>query len=132
MFKLDPQLEDNTLHVRELALCQIRLVNDRRYPWLILVPQQNGLTEIHDLSEEDQSRLIIEITTITRVIEKLFQPEKINVGALGNIVSQLHIHVIARFREDDTWPGAVWGNGKPLHYTGNKARKLIKLLTKEL
>ena len=63
---------------------------------------------------------------------KLFQPEKINVGALGNIVSQLHIHVIARFREDDTWPGAVWGNGKPLHYTGNKARKLIKLLTKEL
>ena len=132
MFKLDLQLEDNTLQVKELALCQIRLVNDRRYPWLILVPQKNGLTEIHDLSEEDQSRLIIEITTITRVIEKLFQPEKINVGALGNIVSQLHIHVIARFREDDTWPGAVWGNGKPLHYTGNKARKLIKLLTKEL
>ena len=132
MFKLDPQLEDNTLHVRELALCQIRLVNDRRYPCLILVPQQNGLTEIHDLSEKDQSRLIIEITTTTRVIEKLFQPEKINVGALGNIVSQLHIHVIARFKEDDMWPGAVWGSGKPLHYTGYKARKLIKLLTKEL
>ena len=132
MFKLDPQLEDNTFYVRELALCQIRLVNDRRYPWLILVPQQNGLTELHDLSEEDQSRLVIEITTITRVIEKLLQPEKINVGALGNIVSQLHIHVIARFREDDTWPGAVWGNGKPQLYTGNKAKKLIKLISEEL
>ena len=132
MFKLDPQLEDNTLNVKELALCQICLVNDKRYPWLILVPQKNGLTEIHNLSEEDQSRLIIEITTTTRIIEKLFQPEKINVGALGNIVSQLHIHVIARFREDAAWPDAVWGNGEPLHYTENKARKLIKLLTKEL
>ena len=130
VFHLDPQLEIDTIYVTELSLCQIRLVNDRRYPWLILIPKQNGLIEIHDLSKDDQSRLILEITTFTRVIEELFQPEKINVGSLGNVVSQLHIHVIGRFKDDYTWPGPVWGDGKPHHYTNNKAEELIKLITK--
>ena len=111
-------------------MCLLRLVNDRRYPWLILVPKQNGLIEIHDLSKDDQSRLILEITTFTRVIEELFQPEKINVGSLGNVVSQLHIHVIGRFKGDDTWPGPVWGDRKPHHYPKNKVGKLIKLIAK--
>ena len=87
-------------------------MNDRRYPWLILVPRYNGLSEIHDLRDKDQSTLISEVTAATRALEKLFQPKKINVAALGNMVSQLHVHVIARFEEDEAWPNPVWSIGK--------------------
>ena len=108
-FKLDVRLVEDTIYLLELSLCRVLLMNDSRYPWLILVPRFNGLKEIHDLSKGDQGNLMFEITKTTRIIEKLFTPDKINVAALGNSVSQLHIHIIARFKTDEAWPGPVWG-----------------------
>jgi diadenosine tetraphosphate (Ap4A) HIT family hydrolase len=107
-------------------------MNDRRYPWLILVPRYNDLSEIHDLRDKDQSTLISEVTAATRALEKLFQPEKINVAALGNLVSQLHIHVIARFEEDEAWPNPVWGIGKNVIYPKNEVKPLVNQLTTAL
>ena len=107
-------------------------MNDRRYPWLMLVPRHNGLSEIHDLRDKDQSTLISEVTAATRALEKLFQPKKINVAALGNMVSQLHIHVIARFEEDEAWPNPVWGIGKNVIYPKNEVKPLVNQLTTAL
>ena len=89
-FILDDSLAKDTIHLLELLLCRFLLMNDRRYPWLILVPRYNDLSEIHDLRDKDQSTLISEVTAATRALEKLFQPKKINVAALGNMVLQLH------------------------------------------
>ena len=128
-FIVDDNLAKDTIHLLELPLCRFLLMNDRRYPWLILVPRYNGLSEIHDLRDKDQSTLIFEVTAATRALEKLFQPEKINVAALGNLVSQLHIHVIARFEEDEAWPNLVWGIGKSKNYSRNEGKRLVNQLT---
>ena len=131
-FILNDSLARDTIHLLELPLCRFLLMNDRRYPWLILVPRYNGLSEIHDLRDKDQSTLISEVTAATRALEKLFQPEKINVAALGNLVSQLHIHVIARFEEDEAWPNPVWGIGKNVIYPKNEVKPLVNQLTTAL
>ena len=108
------------------------LMNDRRYNWLILVPRHNDFSEIHDLGAKDQTTLISEVTSATRALENLFQPKKINVAALGNLVSQLHIHVIARFEQDEAWPDPVWGIGKSESYSRNEAKRLVDQLTTSL
>ena len=131
-FILNNSLAKDTIHLLELPLCRFLLMNDRRYPWLILVPRYNDLSEIHDLRDKDQSTLISEVTAATRALEKLFQPEKINVAALGNLVSQLHIHVIARFEEDEAWPNPVWGIGKNVIYPKNEVKPLVNQLTTAL
>lgn len=116
-FNLHKQIEADSFPIRSLSLCQIRLQNQQSVPWLVLVPCRDGLTEIHQLSTQEQSQLIQEITQASRVLQKLYNPDKINVGALGNIVPQLHIHVIGRFKNDPAWPGPVWGNLAPHPYT---------------
>ena len=131
-FILDDRLAKDTIHLLELPLCRFLLMNDRRYPWLILVPRYNDLSKIPDLRAKDQSTLISELTAATRALEKLFQPEKINVSALGNLVSQLHIHVIARFEEDEAWPNPVWGIGKNVIYPKNEVKPLVNQLTTAL
>jgi len=131
-FILNDSLAKDTIHLLELPLCRFLLMNDRRYPWLILVPRHKGLSEIHDLRDKDQSTLISEVTVATRALEKLFQPEKINVAALGNLVSQLHIHVIARFEENEAWPNPVWGIGKNVIYPKNEIKPLVNQLTTAL
>ena len=115
-FTPDPRLKDDTIHVGELILSRILLMNDNRYPWLILVPRRHGLREIHDLAPEDQIYLLPEITRITHVLNKIHNPDKINIGVLGNIVNQLHIHILGRFEGDAAWPGPVWGAGNPVAY----------------
>mgnify|MGYP002632425158 CR=1 FL=1 len=110
MFQLDPRLGNDTVPVTSLDLCRVLLMNDARYPWLILVPARDGLSELHDLTAADQLLLNDEIMRASRAMMKLFTPEKINVGTLGNIVRQLHIHVVARRTDDPAWPGPVWGH----------------------
>ena len=124
-FALDPRLENDTVHVTDLALCRVLLMNDSRYPWLILVPMQDDLREFHDLSPEDQTRLMAEITLTTQVLHELHTPDKLNVGALGNIVNQLHIHVLGRFDGDPAWPGPVWGLGKAVPYEMEEIEQLV-------
>jgi diadenosine tetraphosphate (Ap4A) HIT family hydrolase len=116
MFRLDARLERNTVPVTDLALCRALLMNDARYPWLILVPARPDLRELHDLAAADRNRLVDEICQASRALERLFQPDKINVGALGNLVPQLHVHVIARRIGDSAWPGPVWGQGAAVPY----------------
>jgi diadenosine tetraphosphate (Ap4A) HIT family hydrolase len=115
-FSLHPTLAHDTVEVIRLPLCRVLLMKDRRFPWLILVPEPGLLEgkparEIHELPAADRAALIEEIARVSEVMTRLFQPDKINVGALGNIVPQLHVHVVARFAADAAWPGPVWGSG---------------------
>lgn len=115
-FTLHHQLAADTVAVARWPLCHVLMMNDSRYPWLILVPAQANMRDMHDLDSTDQAVLMTEIDRASRALDNLYAPDKINVGALGNMVPQLHIHVIARFRSDDAWPGPVWGAHPPLAY----------------
>src|SRR4051812_19541718 len=108
-FSLDPRLEADTIPIGELALSSALLLNDARFPWIVLVPRRADATEVTDLSDEDAQVLMNEIRVAARVMLALAKPDKVNVAALGNVVPQLHIHVIGRFRSDPAWPAPVWG-----------------------
>jgi len=115
-FTLHERLAGDTVAVTDGPLSAILLMNDRSYPWLILVPQRLGLREMHDLAASERTHLMAEIAAASRCLERLFAADKINIGALGNLVPQLHIHVVARFRNDPAWPGPVWGAFPPEPY----------------
>ena len=125
MFELHPTLAKDTTLVTSLPLCRVLLMNDARYPWIILVPQREDIREIHHLEADDQNTLFQELMQASNIVENLFAPDKINVGALGNLVPQLHVHVIARFKDDAAWPGPVWGQGDAIPY-GPKKRETIQ------
>jgi diadenosine tetraphosphate (Ap4A) HIT family hydrolase len=110
-FQLHPRLEADTALVADWSLSRVLLMNDTRYTWLILVPRKVGLTEIHDLSVADRALLIEEIVRASEKLKAFSKAAKINVGALGNLVPQLHVHVVARRPDDFAWPGPVWGQG---------------------
>jgi diadenosine tetraphosphate (Ap4A) HIT family hydrolase len=116
-FELDPRLEGDSVPVCDLDLCAVRLMNDARFPWVILVPRIAGLAELIDLSETDRRTMTDEIDQVTRALSTQTKAEKMNVAALGNMVRQLHVHVIARFAGDAAWPGPIWGVGTPAAYT---------------
>jgi len=111
MFTLDARLAADTVPVADLALCRALLMNDARFPWLILVPRRDGLAEVTDLDAAGRAALLDEIAAASDALRALYAPEKINIGALGNIVRQLHVHVVARNAGDAAWPGPVWGHG---------------------
>ena len=115
-FPLDPRLEADTHEIGELPLSQVLLMDDARFPWLILVPRICGARELIDLDEGDQRTLIGEVSVVGRVLETLLKPDKLNVAALGNVVPQLHVHVIVRFSGDAAWPQPIWGHGKRAAY----------------
>ena len=125
-FALHVRLEADTVPIGDLALSCVLLMNDARFPWFVLVPRRAGLSEITDLTEEDSAELIREIRIATRVVLELSKPDKVNVGALGNIVSQLHIHIVGRFRSDPAWPGPVWGFGARAPYPDHAASALVE------
>jgi diadenosine tetraphosphate (Ap4A) HIT family hydrolase len=120
MFKLYQRLQKDTIGITQLALSRVLLMNDSSFPWLILVPEREGVREIHELGPEDRLLLIEEITVASEIIRKLYSPDKINIGALGNLVPQLHIHVVGRFRTDRAWPGPVWGTGVARPYAAEE------------
>ncbi|MBT4588739.1 MAG: HIT family protein [Rhodospirillaceae bacterium] len=131
-FVLDSRLTADTIPVTDLTLCKVLLINDSRYPWLILVPKRAEKSEIHHLAEEEQATLLTEITQISEMLEAEFRPDKINIGALGNIVSQLHVHIIARNDGDAAWPGPVWGHSPATAYTAEDGEKLAQSITQKL
>jgi diadenosine tetraphosphate (Ap4A) HIT family hydrolase len=120
-FQLDPTLDADTLPIGRLGLSRVLLMNDARYPWLLLVPERPDVAEIIDLDEEARSLLMREIAAVSEALKGLFRPDKLNVGALGNRVRQLHVHVIARFASDQAWPGPVWGVGEAQPYPPHMA-----------
>ncbi len=131
-FELDGRLARDSILLAELGLCQLRLQNDRRWPWLVLVPQRNGKSEIFDLSAEDQAVLLSETTRVAAALKSVTDATKINIGALGNIVRQLHVHVIARAEGDSNWPGPVWGFGTSEPYDDAIKDEFISRLLKAL
>ncbi|WP_298727200.1 HIT family protein [uncultured Ferrovibrio sp.] len=128
MFNLHDQLRRDTLAVCRMKLCLVQLMNDSQYPWLILVPAVENLTEISDLNEKQRKLLINEIAQAQRVLTHVFKPHKLNVGALGNMVPQLHVHVVARFRDDPAWPAPIWGKLPPRPYEEADLRATIARL----
>lgn len=108
-FIIHPRLEEDTILLGELDLCEVRLMPDSSNPWVVLVPKRADIKEIHELTDGEQGTLIYEISTISSKLTELFAPDKINVGALGNMVPQLHIHIICRYQNDRAWPNAIWG-----------------------
>jgi diadenosine tetraphosphate (Ap4A) HIT family hydrolase len=115
-YELDARLAADSLPVVDLELCALRLMNDQRFPWLLLIPRRADKEEILDLIDSDQQQLWDEIRRVARMLESVFAPDKLNIAALGNQVRQLHVHVIARFQDDAAWPSPVWGIGAPEVY----------------
>ncbi|MDH2296507.1 HIT family protein [Cobetia sp. 29-18-1] len=110
-FNLHPQLDADTHFVADLPLCTVRLMNDARYPWLVLIPRRDAIREIYELDSSAQQQLWQETTQLGELLMTVSGGEKLNIGALGNMVPQLHMHVIARRSDDEAWPGPVWGVG---------------------
>lgn len=108
-FELHPQLAADTVVVGDLPLCRLLLMKDRQYPWTILVPRRAALREIYEMHESDQQRFWRESALLGRTLMSAFNGDKLNIGALGNMVPQLHIHHIVRFKADPAWPAPVWG-----------------------
>lgn len=117
MFELHPRLKQDCVAIGAFPLCRLLLMNDSTYPWFILVPQRADVREVHELTDDDQIRLIGESSRLSRWLVEEFKADKINVAALGNMVPQLHWHVIVRHATDPAWPGPVWGKGPPKPYT---------------
>ena len=125
-FILNPVLAKDCIEITNLHLSKMLLMNDRRYPWLILVPRRAAITEIHHLPTKDQRSLFNEITEAAEFLEKEFQATKINIGAIGNIVPQLHVHLVGRKSDDAAWPNPVWGHSSPVNYKNSEAIQIIK------
>ena len=115
-FELHPQLAADTVSVATWPLCEVLLLTDANYPWLVLVPVRPGLRDFHELSPDDMVTAGQEISRASEALVELFAPDKINVAALGNMVPQLHIHVVSRFTDDAAWPNPIWGVAPPLAY----------------
>ena len=116
-FPLDPRLAADSVFVLDGPLSQIRLINDTRFPWLVLVPRLPGVTELPELDDAQQHLLLKELNRAGRAIRQEPNVHKVNIGALGNIVRQLHIHVVGRHEDDAAWPAPVWGSGAAERFT---------------
>ncbi len=131
-FELDERLRNDSVAVTSLALCDVRLMNDSRYCWLLLIPRRAGISEWHELSGEDAAVLTHEIHSASAVLKKRTGADKINVAAIGNMVRQMHVHVVARHEGDETWPGTVWNSGEAVPYDGETLGGLCKELSQDL
>src|SRR5688500_4476024 len=120
-FVLDARLEADTFAICRLELSRLLQMNDARHPWVMLVPEKVDAVELVDLSAEELHRLADEIRTVSLAMRELFHPDKLNVAALGNVVPQLHVHVVARFHDDAHWPRPVWGNSPAPPYPPDQA-----------
>lgn len=128
MFTLDPRLDNDTIFIASFTLCDALLMNDARYPWVILVPRITGVTEIYQLSAQQQQQLMLESNNVAQKLAELVSADKMNVAALGNVVSQLHIHHVARYQQDEAWPAPVWGKGTAVPYSEDEQQAVISQL----
>ena len=134
MFALDPRLQQDTLPIGDFPLCRLLLSNDSNYPWFILVPRRDDISEIFQLGVSEQQQLWQETTALAELLKDSFDADKLNVAALGNVVSQLHMHVIVRKRDDAAWPAPVWGKVAARPYTAEQiaaVRERLRLVLTE-
>ena len=128
-FTLAPELARDCIEVADWPLCKVLLMNDSQYPWFILVPRKPNLKESIDLDDVDQLMLMKESAKLSQLLKEVFNPDKLNVAALGNMVPQLHIHHIARFKNDAAWPAPVWGKHPAQPYTDEQIAKLKSIFS---
>ena len=127
-FRLDARLEADTFALGESELCLYLLMDDARWPWVILVPRRNGITELHALGAADHDRLWQESRAVARCMSVEFRADAMNVAKLGNVVSQLHLHHVVRHRGDAGWPGPVWGTGRRVAYGEEEGAEMVARL----
>ena len=128
MFVLDPQLQQDTLPIGDFPLCRLLLSNDSNYPWFILVPRREDISELFQLDDVDQRQLWKETTALAEILKDSFDADKLNIAALGNVVSQLHMHVIVRRHEDVAWPSPVWGKHPARPYNAEQVAAIRERL----
>ncbi len=128
-WKLDERLRKSSIEIGNFALSNIRLVDDKRWPWLLLIPRVPGAIEVHDLEHADIVQAAAETSQVAQILKQYTGCLKINTAAIGNMVEQLHIHVVARNSGDANWPGPIWGYGEPVQYDGPERDKIVAELT---
>jgi len=131
-FSIDPQLTQSSYPLASLAVCDLRLVDDSRWPWILLIPRVPHTVELIDLTPELRTQVRQEVDHVSRVLRDQLAPDKLNIAALGNQVRQLHIHVIARYRDDAAWPKPVWGIGDGLPYESDALNARLSALRQAL
>ena len=131
-FELNERLAADSIPVTAMELCDIRLMNDSRYCWLLLIPRRRGMEEWHELDEADSLQLAREIRKVSKALKEFAGADKINVAAIGNMVRQMHVHVVARKEGDATWPGTVWNAGEAVPYGEEASRELVDRLASAL
>ena len=128
MFELHPQLKKDCQVLGQFTLCQLLLINDANYPWFILVPAREGISEIYQLSAEDQEQLWSESAQLSAALMEAFQGDKMNIAALGNVVPQLHVHHVVRYTTDVAWPAPVWGKVVAKSYSDAEREGVLAIL----
>ena len=131
-FKLDKVLESDTIAIGDTPNYAIRLANDNRFPWVILIPKVPSITEVYQLEASVQQRLAIDSSVLGSEMMDLYKGDSLNTGALGNVVSQLHLHHVVRYKKDAAWPGPVWGCGKPKPYNLGELEERLRSLRQSL
>lgn len=132
MPELHPRLAEDCLAIAMLPLSRLLLMNDSRFPWLLLVPDRNGITDIGQLEDHDQQQLFLESMTLNRAMHHVFNPDRMNIACIGNVVSQLHVHHVARYQHDACWPAPVWGHcqaqGSAVAYSDKDSNDVVNRL----
>ncbi|MGP9814459.1 HIT domain-containing protein [Rhodopseudomonas sp. NSM] len=131
-WSLSPQLEKDTINIGDLPLSRVLVIKDANYPWLLLVPRRAGAVEIIDLDEVEQAQLTTEISRVGRALKEITKCDKLNIAALGNVVPQLHVHVIARRSNDAAWPRPVWGVVPALPHDAEEVQQFINALRRKV
>ncbi len=131
-FQLDHRLENDSFFICQLDLCQVRLINDAQFVWILLVPMVNGMSDVIDLDDELQQQLWRESSLLSCILRTEFVPDKLNVAAIGNVVSQLHVHHICRFKNDIAWPAPVWGRQAMVAYEQAERERLIDTIKRRV
>lgn len=127
-FQLHPRLQQDCLLVGHFALSKILMMNDSQYPWFVLVPQRSDIMEVYQLAEADRQQLISESCLLAEKLVQIYQPDKLNIAAIGNLVPQLHVHHVVRYLTDKAWPAPIWGKFDPVPYQKQDAQREIARL----
>jgi diadenosine tetraphosphate (Ap4A) HIT family hydrolase len=131
-WSLHPQLAADTVSAGDLPLSRLLVSQDATYPWLILVPRRANVSEIIDLTEADRVQLMAEIALVSAALKQMTACDKLNIAALGNVVAQLHVHIVARRKNDPAWPGPVWGHGAPRAYVAAELDRFLRALREKI
>jgi diadenosine tetraphosphate (Ap4A) HIT family hydrolase len=131
-WSLHPQLKKDTIDIGDLPLSRVLVIKDANYPWLLLVPRREETVEIIDLDEVEQAQLMTEISRVARALKEITKCDKLNIAALGNVVPQLHVHIIARRSSDVAWPRPAWGAAPPLPHDAEEVQHFISALRRKI